>query len=630
MRITDLLSVDSIDLTAQPQSKAEALAHLVDLISLSEKITDKEVFLDAVKERESLGSTGLGDGIATPHAKSTVVSAPALSTMVVPDGMDFEALDGEPTNLFFMIAAPADSADMHLSVLSRLATFLMDSRFREALLHAKTAEEFRSLIDLKEDGNFESYEEPTVVEIEEDYPEILAVTACPTGIAHTFMAAEALETAAKKAGIYLKVETNGSAGVENPLTDEDIEKAKCIIIAADKEVPMRRFIGKKVISVKVSDGIRKADELLQRAKTGEIPLYKEALEIHEEEEHHDSMTHAIYKHLMSGVSHMLPFVIGGGILMALAFLFDTYNPANPSAFGTGSEISRLFMEIGSASFGFMLPVLAGYIAFSIGDKAALAPGFVGGYLANAGNSGFLGALLAGFIAGYVIYALKKLTKSIPKALEGITTVLLYPLIGVFLTGCVIVFLINPPVSAANGYLMSTLKGMDPSSRVFLGMLFGAMMSVDMGGPVNKSAYILATATLADGEYGIMASVMAGGMVPPLAIALSTSLFKNRYTKQEREAGFTNYIMGLSFITEGAIPFAASDPFRVLPSCIIGSAIAGALSMYFNCTLHAPHGGIFVVPTIANPLMYVLAIFTGALTSAILLSLLKKPLGQEKQ
>lgn len=623
MRITDLLHAESIDLMGQPHTKNEALSHLVDLIYFSNNIQDKEVFLDAVKERESLGSTGLGDGIATPHAKSTVVRAPALSAMIVPGGMDFESLDGEPTNLFFMIAAPVDHDDLHLSVLSRLATFLMDLDFRKALLQAKTPNEFLSLIDAKEDGTFlnPNDSEPSQAKT---LPDILAVTACPTGIAHTFMAAESLENAAQKKDLSIKVEKHGSTGVENLLSSDEIKHAKCIIVAADKEVPMSRFDGKKVISVKVSDGIRKSDELIAKAQKGSASTYHE-LEVATEEEPREGITRSIYKHLMDGVSHMLPFVIGGGLLMALAFLFDTYNPANPAAFGTGTELSKLLMQIGSISFGFMLPVLAGYIAYSIGDKPALAPGFVGGYLASVGSSGFLGALLAGFIAGYVTIFLKKILKRVPKTLDGIASVILYPLLGIFITGCILIFIINPPVSAINIFLMGAIKNMDASSRVLLGLIFGAMMAADMGGPINKTAYILATATLADGEYGIMASVMAGGMVPPLATALSTTFFKNRYTKQEREAGFSNYIMGLSFITEGAIPFAASDPIRVIPSCIIGSAIAGGLSMYFNCTLRAPHGGIFVVPTITHPFMYLFAIFTGTIISALILSFLKKRL-----
>lgn len=568
--------------------------------------------------------------------------------MTVPEGIDFDSLDGKPARIFFMIAAPEGESNTHVEVLSQLATMILDPDFKEALIAADSVDTFLALIDAKEEGNFDPSvpgfirgpktaevpgndsdkvpnETPAETNLDNDYYDVLAVTACPTGIAHTFMAAESLERKAKEMGISLKVEKNGASGIKDPLTVEDITHAKCIIVAADKQVEMARFNGKPMIQTKVANGINKAEELLTEAMAGTAPVYTVSAQdqVAFEETASDSLGRQIYKHLMNGVSHMLPFVIGGGILIALAFLFDTFDPANPGNFGKGTEISALFMQIGSASFGFMLPVLAGYIAMSIADRPGLAAGFVGGLLANQGGSGFLGALIAGFAAGYIVLAIKRALKGLPQSLEGTKPVLFFPVLGVLLIGLAIIFIINPPVSFINNWLMESLKSMGTSSRVLLGIIFGAMMAVDMGGPINKAAYVIGTGALATGEYGIMAAVMAGGMVPPLAIALSTLIFPKKFTENERKSGPTNIIMGLSFITEGAIPFAAADPIRVIPACIIGSGLAGGLSMFFECTLRAPHGGIFVVPTIGNPLMYLVSIIIGAIVSSIILGIIKR-------
>ena len=646
MRITDLLKSESIALGAQPKDKHDAIAILTGLMEKGGNLSDKAQYEKDVLAREASGTTGLGDGIATPHAKSAGVKAPGLAAMTVPAGMDFEAMDQKPSRLFFEIAAPDTAADVHLEVLSKLATMIMDPDFKEALIAAKSKEEFLSLIDAKEDGKFEAAAEPAPAAAEAGTQaaapvestaapaaitkKILAVTACPTGIAHTFMAAESLEQHAKKRGIPIKVETNGSGGAKNILTAAEIAEAACIIVAADKNVEMARFDGKPVIQTKVANGINKADALLDEALSGTAPIYHHAGGAAEAEERaadDESITRQIYKHLMNGVSHMLPFVIGGGILIALAFLLDTFDPANPGNFGSNLWYAKTFMDIGGISFGFMLPVLAGFIAMSIADRPGLAVGFVGGALASSSGAGFLGALIAGFVAGYVVNALKKVFADLPHSLEGIKPVLLYPLLGVFLVGVIMIFVINPPVAGINNWMIETLKGMDTSSRIFIGILMGGMMAVDMGGPVNKAAYVVGTGMLVSGEYGIMAAVMAGGMVPPIAIALATTFFKNRFTEQQRKSGVVNYIMGLSFITEGAIPFAAADPLRVIPSCVIGSATAGGLSMFFDCTLRAPHGGIFVVPTIGNPLLYLVAIFAGAVLSALCLGIVKKKVAE---
>lgn len=657
MKITDLLKPQSILLNASPTNKADAIYTLGDLMDKGGNLSDKAEYLEAVFAREESGSTGLGDGIATPHAKSAGVKEAGLAAMVVPNGVDFEALDGQPSRLFFMIAAPEGAADTHVEVLSKLATMVIDPDFKNALIQAATVDRFLELITAKEEGNFdpsvegyiktEDEKAPSItdaieakateaiekvvpkVSVDNPHYEVLAVTGCPTGIAHTYMAAESLERKAKEMGISLKVEKNGASGIKNALTAEEIEHAKCIIVASDRQVEMARFDGKPMIQTKVANGINKAEELLREAMSGTAPVYHASQADKDSAnsaiDASDSFGRQIYKHLMNGVSHMLPFVIGGGILIALAFLFDTFDPANAKNFGSGTPLSAFLMKIGGASFGFMLPVLAGYIAMSIADRPGLVAGFVGGLLASQGGSGFLGALIAGFAAGYLVLLVKKLVSGLPQALEGTKPVLFYPVLGVLFIGIAITFIINPPVSALNEWLMNSLQTMGTTSRVLLGLVFGAMMSVDMGGPVNKAAYVIGTGALATGEYGIMAAVMAGGMVPPLAIALCTTFFPSRFTEAERKSGITNYIMGLSFITEGAIPFAAADPIRVLPSCIIGAGTAGALSMFFECTLRAPHGGIFVVPTIGNPLLYLASIAIGSVVACIILAIVKPKL-----
>lgn len=641
MRITDLLKSESIALGQKPADKESAIRQLADLMAASGNLSDKEQYLKDVFAREASGTTGLGDGIATPHAKSTGVKEAGLAAMTVPAGMDFESMDGNPARLFFMIAAPDSANDAHIQILQQLAMMIMDPDFKEALIAAKTKEEFLHLIDLKEDGKFEAPKAEAAASEGEavdaapasDHIQILAVTACPTGIAHTFMAAESLEQHAKKRGISIKVETNGSGGAKNILTDAEIAAADGIIVAADKNVAMARFNGKKVVITKVADGINKADELIDRALKGDAPVYHASGSDTEEsaaDVQGESLGRQIYKHLMNGVSHMLPFVVGGGILIALAFLFDDYS-IDPKNFGSNTPLAKFFKDIGGASFGFMLPVLAGFISMSIADRPGLAVGFVGGALAGTTGSGFLGALIAGFLGGYIVNFLKKASKCLPESLEGIKPMLIYPFFGILIMGFISLFIIAPPVSAINGWMVDTLKNMDPSARIFMGMIVAGMMAVDMGGPINKAAYVTGTGLLASGEFHVMAAVMAGGMVPPLAIALCTTFFKNRFTESERKAGITNYVMGLSFITEGAIPFAAADPLRVIPACVVGSAVTGALTMAFDCTLRAPHGGIFVVPTIGNPLMYLVSILVGAVVGCVILSILKKPLknGEDK-
>ena len=626
MRITDLLKSASLALNTKPTSKTNAIEMLADLMDKSGNLSDKNQYLKDVMIREKEGTTGLGDGIATPHAKSIGVRAAGLAAMTVPGGLEFESLDGKPARLFFMIAAPASANDTHLELLQQLSMMIMDPDFKEALIAAKTKEEFLKLIDEKENGTFVAANAAPAKEV--DYSKrILAVTACPTGIAHTFMAAESLERAAKKKGVWIKVETNGSGGAKNVLTKYEIEQASCIIIAADKNVEMGRFDGKHMIKTKVADGINKPDELITRALSGKAPIYHHTGGPVEGEDMGDdeSAGRKIYKHLMNGVSHMLPFVIGGGILIALAFLFDTFDPANPGNFGSNTPLAKFFKDVGGASFGFMLPVLAGFIAMSIADRPGLAVGFVGGAMAASGGSGFLGALLAGFAGGYIVIGLKKILSGLPASLEGVKPVLLYPVLGIFLMGALMQFIITPPVASINEWLLATLSGMDTSSRVMIGLIMGGMMAIDMGGPINKAAYVTGTGLLAGGEYGVMAAVMAGGMVPPIAIALCTTFFPNRFTENETKTSITNFIMGMSFITEGAIPFAAADPIRVIPGLACGAATAGALSMAFECTLRAPHGGIFVVPTIGNPVMYLVAIAIGAVVGCLIMSVLKKPI-----
>lgn len=623
MRITDLLRSNGILLDAKVESKAEAINTLVDLMYQTGNLNDKEAYKKAVIARETSSTTGIGEGIAIPHAKSSAVNAAALAAMVVKDGVNYESLDGQPARLFFMIAAPDTAADLHVEVLSRLATLLMDSKFQHSLINAASSEEFLKLIDDMETGRYEK--KPAAKQVDSGY-QVLAVTACPTGIAHTFMAAESLEQKAKELGISIKVETNGSGGTKNALTAKEIKDADCIIIAADKNVEMARFHGKPLIQTKVADGINKAEELLQKATSGSVPPYYSTAANTSvgETDAAESIGRQIYKHLMNGVSHMLPFVIGGGILIALAFLFDDYS-INPANFGSNTPFAAFLKTVGGTAFGFMLPILAGYIAMSIADRPGLAVGFVGGMLANSGGSGFLGALIAGFIAGYLVLGLRKAFDGLPASLEGIKPVLLYPVIGILIIGAIITFIINPPVAAINTWMTVTLNSLDSSSKIMLGLLFGGMMAVDMGGPINKAAYVFGTGSLASGQFEIMAAVMAGGMVPPLAIALCTTFFKNRFSEKDRKSGITNYIMGLSFITEGAIPFAAADPIRVIPACVAGSATAGALSMFFSCTLRAPHGGLFVVPTIGNPLGYLAALAIGSIVGMLVLAALKKPI-----
>ena len=632
MKIRDLLAVESIDLNGKATGKTDVLNQCVDLMAKSGKIADVEKYRKCVFAREDEGTTGIGMGIAIPHCKSDAVKKAGLAAMVVKNGVDFESLDGTPAKIIFLIAAPNTEDNVHLQVLSKLSVMLMDEHFTNSLINANSVDEFLSIIDDAEavkDANNEPKKEEKV----SSGAFIVAVTACPTGIAHTYMAAEALEKKAKELGYQIKVETRGSGGAKNVLTEDEIAKASGVIVACDTKVPTDRFDGKKVIECQVSDGINKAEELIKRAAAGDAPVFKasgKASDTQQSTGGKESVAHQIYKHLMNGVSHMLPFVVGGGILIAIAFLIDGFCvdinslPADQrSNFGTITEAAALFKGIGGIAFEFMLPILSGFIAMSIADRPGLAVGFVGGAIAANGTSGFLGALVAGFLAGYTVLLLKKILDKLPESLDGMKPVLLYPLLGIFIVGVIMQFVVEPPIGALNVAINEGLKGLNGSSAVLLGALLGGMMSVDMGGPVNKAAYVFGTASIAAGNYNIMAAVMIGGMVPPIAIALATLFFKNKFTAEQRKAGPTNFIMGLSFITEGAIPFAASDPLRVIPACVVGSAVAGALSMAFGCTLMAPHGGIFVVPTIGNPVMYLIALLIGSVISCVLLGLLKK-------
>ena len=640
MKIRDLLAVESIDLNGKVNGKNEALDAMVALMAKSGKINDVEKYRKGVYAREEEGTTGIGEGIAIPHCKSDAVSRPGLAAMVIKDGVDFDALDGGKVDLIFLIAAPNTEDNVHLDVLSKLSVLLMDENFTHGLRNAKTVEEFLSVIDQAEAEKDAEEEKKNSADTKEAAEEkttdngklILAVTGCPNGIAHTYMAAENIEKKAKELGCRVKVETRGSGGAKNVLTKAEIAEAACIIVAADTQVPMDRFAGRPVIQCKVSDGISKAEELLDRALNGNVPLYqaKGSGQAADSEEESDSIGHQIYKHLMNGVSHMLPFVIGGGILIAIAFLIDGFAVdlnslpfEERSNFGTITPLAAMFKSIGGVAFGFMLPILAGFIAMSIADRPGLAVGFVGGAIAANGTSGFLGALVAGFVAGYLVRLLKKLFEKLPEGLEGIKPMLIYPVIGIFLIGVIMTYIVEPPIGALNVMINNGLNSMNGAKAILLGALLGGMMSVDMGGPVNKAAYVFGTASIAAGNYNIMAAVMVGGMVPPLAIALATMFFKNKFTEEERKAGPTNIVMGLSFISEGAIPFAASDPLRVLPSCIIGSAVAGALSMAFNCTLMAPHGGIFVFLTVGHPLLYLVSLAVGSVVGCVILGLLKK-------
>ena len=607
---------------------------MVDLMAEGGNINDIDTYRETVFKREEEGTTGIGEGIAIPHGKTEAVSAPGLAAMVLPEGVDYDSLDGEPVYLIFLIAAPNTEDNIHLDVLSKLSVILMDEEFTESLRNASSVDEFMDIID-RADSEKKDIDErlADTGSAEGTQAKILAVTSCPTGIAHTYMAAEGIEKAAKAKNCFVKIETRGSGGAKNVLTDQEIAEADCIIVAADAKVPMERFDGKKVIECQVSDGIRKADQLIERAINGDAPVYHAAAGSQSSSSNTKSgggVGHKIYMQLMNGVSHMLPLVVGGGILIAIAFLIDGLSvdlsalPADQRAnFGTITPVAALFKNIGGTAFGFMLPILAGFIAMAIGDRPALALGLVGGMMAANGKSGFLGALLAGFVAGYLILGLRKLCDKLPEALEKIAPVLIYPVVGILVMGLLMTFIVEPIMGGINTGLNNALTGMGSSSKVVLGMVLGGMMAIDMGGPFNKAAYVFGTAAIAAGNYDIMAAVMIGGMTPPCAIALATLLFKDKFTKEERDAGPTNFIMGLAFITEGAIPFAASDPLRVLPSCIIGSAVAGAISMAFNCTLMAPHGGIFVFPVVGNAVMYLVALVVGTVISAVLLGLLKK-------
>lgn len=636
MRIIDLLSTDRIALGAQVSDKEQAIDKLVELQMAGGCIDDREAYRKAILAREEMSSTAIEQGIAVPHAKSDAVSAPSLAAMTLTQGVDYGAMDGQPSDLFFMIAAPLNG-DLHLEILSRLMVLLMDGEFVKALRSAADAQQFMAVID-----RFEKEKYPQEVGGTEQKPveekagyRVLAVTACPTGIAHTYMAAEALEKAAAQMNLSIKVETNGSGGVKNRLTAQEIEQADGIIVAADKNVETARFAGKKVLFVPVSDGIHKPQQLLEQIESGTVAVYEKEKKaaVQQQEQGKESFGRQLYKHLMNGVSHMLPFVIGGGILIAIAFLLDDYS-INPANFGMNTPLAAFFKTVGGVAFDFMLPILAGYIAYSIADRPGLAVGIVGGYIAKVGNSfanisgenavsgGFLAALLAGFVAGYLVLGIKKLADKLPESMEGIKPVLIYPLFGVLLIG-VFMFAVNPTMAAINTGITSFLNSMGGSSKILLGCIVAGMMSIDMGGPFNKAAYVFGTASIASGNYDVMAAVMIGGMIPPLAVALATTFFKKKFTSEERKSGVVNYIMGLCFITEGVIPFAAADPLRVIPSCVAGSAVAGGLSMLFGCTLRAPHGGIFVFPVVGNVVGYLIALAAGSLVGMLLLGVLKK-------
>ncbi|MDO4619294.1 MAG: fructose-specific PTS transporter subunit EIIC [Lachnospiraceae bacterium] len=645
MKIRDLLKPEGIKLGAAAKNKMDAIDQLVELQNKSGNIKDVAAYKKAILAREEESTTAMGEGIAIPHAKTDAVKQAGLAAMTIPAGVDYDAPDDEPSTLLFMIAAPNSKENVHLEVLSRLATLLMDEDFTKDLRNATTADEFLSIIDRAENARIAEEGEKAVAAQAQteagNYPDILAITACPTGIAHTYMAAEALEKKAAEMGLKLKAETQGSAGAKNILTADEIAHAKGIIIAADKTIDRARFGGKMVYETSVSNGINKPEELINKIMNGEAPV-QEGTVVKSAPEENGSVLRSFYKNLMNGVSHMLPFVVGGGILIALSFLFDQAG-LGTSSYGSSTPIAHFFNATGNAAFGFMLPILAGFIAMSIADRPGLAVGFVGGSLASAGYSwawltttdpnftlvggGFLGALFAGFIGGYLTKWLEKLCDKLPDSLEGIKPVLLYPLFGILGIG-LIMFSVNPIFAAINTGMSSFLEGLGTSNLILLGAVVGGMMSIDMGGPFNKASYVFGTAMLAEGTVAgqtIMASVMVGGMVPPIAVALSTTLFKNRWTTSDRQAGIVNYIMGLSFISEGAIPFAAADPGRVLPSCIIGSAVAGALSAAFGCTSPAPHGGAWVIAIIGNPLMFLVALAAGSVIGALILSMLKKPL-----
>jgi PTS system fructose-specific IIC component len=631
MKITDLLSKDAIKLNGIANSKQDAINKLVDLMAKNGNLTDKEKYTQVVLKREEEGSTGIGEGIAIPHGKTDAVSKPGLSAMVINDGVEFDSLDGQPAKLLFLIAAPNTKDNVHLDVLSRLSTLLMDTEFRKSLMEAKTPEEFLRYIDIAENAKLSQTKK-------NDEYEILAITSCPTGIAHTYMAAEALEKMGEQLGHKVKVETHGSSGVKNKFTKEEIKNAKAVIIAADTKIDLSRFDGKKLIKAKVADGINRPQELIERVLSSDAKIYHSSNKSqNSDSDEKEGFGTKIYKHLMNGVTHMLPFVVGGGILIAIAFLLDDYS-INPSNFGMNTPVAAFFKTVGGAAFNVMLYILAGYIAMSIADRPGLAVGFVGGILAVQGttfasltdssvvlvSSGFLGALIAGFVGGYIVILLKKICSYLPDSIEGIKTILLYPVFGILLMGA-FMLLINPYVGAINTAINNYLSSMGTANKVVLGAILGGMMAIDLGGPINKAAYTFGTGMLASGQYEIMAAVMAGGMVPPLAIAFLATAFPKKISKKDKQAAYVNYIMGLSFISEGAIPFASADPLRTLPAFVVGSAVTGALSMIFNCTLMAPHGGIFVIATIGHPLLYLLAIAVGTVVSTMIMAKLKKNL-----
>lgn len=631
MKITDLLSKDAIKLNGIANSKQDAINKLVDLMAKNGNLTDKEKYTQVVLKREEEGSTGIGEGIAIPHGKTDAVSKPGLSAMVINDGVEFDSLDGQPAKLLFLIAAPNTKDNVHLDVLSRLSTLLMDTEFRKSLMEAKTPEEFLRYIDIAENAKLSQTKK-------NDEYEILAITSCPTGIAHTYMAAEALEKMGEQLGHKVKVETHGQSGVKNKFTKEEIKNAKAVIIAADTKIDLSRFDGKKLIKAKVADGINRPQELIERVLSSDAKIYHSSNKSqNSDSDEKEGFGTKIYKHLMNGVTHMLPFVVGGGILIAIAFLLDDYS-INPSNFGMNTPVAAFFKTVGGAAFNVMLYILAGYIAMSIADRPGLAVGFVGGILAVQGttfasltdssvvlvSSGFLGALIAGFVGGYIVILLKKICSYLPDSIEGIKTILLYPVFGILLMGA-FMLLINPYVGAINTAINNYLSSMGTANKVVLGAILGGMMAIDLGGPINKAAYTFGTGMLASGQYEIMAAVMAGGMVPPLAIAFLATAFPKKISKKDKQAAYVNYIMGLSFISEGAIPFASADPLRTLPAFVVGSAVTGALSMIFNCTLMAPHGGIFVIATIGHPLLYLLAIAVGTVVSTMIMAKLKKNL-----
>ena len=631
MKITDLLSKNAIKINGVASNKEDAINKLIDLMAQNGNITDKEKYRQVVLKREEEGSTGIGEGIAIPHGKTDAVSKPGLSAMVINDGVEFDSLDGQPAKLLFLIAAPNTKDNVHLDVLSRLSTLLMDTEFRKSLMEAKTPEEFLRYIDIAENAKLSQTKK-------NDEYEILAITSCPTGIAHTYMAAEALEKMGEQLGHKVKVETHGSSGVKNKFTKEEIKNAKAVIIAADTKIDLSRFDGKKLIKAKVADGINRPQELIERVLSSDAKIYHSSNKSqNSDSDEKEGFGTKIYKHLMNGVTHMLPFVVGGGILIAIAFLLDDYS-INPSNFGMNTPVAAFFKTVGGAAFNVMLYILAGYIAMSIADRPGLAVGFVGGILAVQGttfasltdssvvlvSSGFLGALIAGFVGGYIVILLKKICSYLPDSIEGIKTILLYPVFGILLMGA-FMLLINPYVGAINTAINNYLSSMGTANKVVLGAILGGMMAIDLGGPINKAAYTFGTGMLASGQYEIMAAVMAGGMVPPLAIAFLATAFPRKVPKKDKQAAYVNYIMGLSFISEGAIPFASADPLRTLPAFVVGSAVTGALSMIFNCTLMAPHGGIFVIATIGHPLLYLLAIAVGTIVSTLIMAKLKKNL-----